>query len=287
MSVSTYEAARRYLAAGYSLIPCTVNKRPALPHWQYYIDYRPTTDDLEYWFKPYGHSIGLILGAVSGNVIAVDLDGSEPVKMFLNQFPDLADTFAVRTGSGVGAHFYFRVAQIPKNTNVRVKHVGGFEIRGNGQYVIAPPSFHPSGNQYKVERDVPMICLPDLENVREWMLSLKEQPPEKTKIIDTGDRQIKVKVRGKNEAAYLAAALRGEVLKVEGALPGNRNNTLFYAALRLANYAASGSLDWSAVESALTRAALSTGMPHQEAIRTIASAWNIGRRSPKTVPVKE
>ena len=286
MSLSTYEAARRYLAAGFSLIPCTVNKRPALPFWQHYCEDRPTGDDLDYWFKPYGHSIGLIMGAVSNHTVAVDLDGSEPVRLFLDKFPDLADTYAVRTGSGVGAHFYYRVAQIPKNTNVRVRNVGGFEIRGNGQYVIAPPSFHPSGNQYKVERDNPMICLPDLENVREWMLSLKPEP-QKTVTVDDGSRTFKVKQTNKNEAAYLAAALRGEIAKVESAPAGNRNNTLFYAALRLANYAAGGLLDWSIVEQQLTAAALSCGMPLQEAVRTIASAWNIGKHSPRGVPGQE
>jgi hypothetical protein len=283
MNVSTYEAARRYLAAGFSLIPCTINKRPALPHWQYYIDFRPTAEDLEYWFKPHGHSIGLIMGAVSNHHVAIDLDGSEPVRLFLDQFPDLADTFAVRTGSGVGAHFYYRVAQIPKNTNVRLKNIGGFEIRGNGQYVIAPPSYHPSGNQYTIERNVHPMAVHDLERVRDWMLSLKP-PVQKQVTVDDGTRTCKVKATNKSEAAYLSAALRGEITKVESAFEGNRNNTLFYAALRLANYAASGALDWSIVEQRLTAAALSCGMNQQEAIRTIASAWNIGRRSPRSVP---
>jgi len=238
MTSATYEAACGYLAAGFSLIPCTVNKRPAIAHWKYWTDYRPTMDDLEYWFKPYGHSIGLIMGRVSGNVVAVDLDGEEPVTMFLAQFPDLAETLRVRTGSGIGAHFYFRVARMIPNVNVRVDKVGGFEIRGNGQYVIAPPSLHPSGGQYQVERNVPIMVVPDLEAVALWMHSLKLETPKKPPAVSMYNQSTFSPKRKRNHDGYIRAAFNGEVSKVAAAAAGNRNNTLFYAALRLANYSA-------------------------------------------------
>ncbi|MEL6527230.1 MAG: hypothetical protein AAFQ07_16115, partial [Chloroflexota bacterium] len=88
-------------------------------------------------------------------------------------------------------------------------------------------------------------------------------------------------VRGK--AAFRLKVLNEEIARVRTANEGNRNDSLFYAALRLANYSAGGEFDWTDCESLLMNAALSVQTPSAEAQRTINSAWRIGSKHPKVV----
>ena len=83
---------------------------------------------------------------------------------------------------------------------------------------------------------------------------------------------------------YLETVVSQELARVEIASEGSRNNSLFYAALRLANYCAGGELDRSDMEARLLTAASRANIPPMEAQRTIASGFNIGWKYPKTVP---
>lgn len=286
MMTSIYEAARRYFAAGFSLIPCTVNKKPAIAEWREYISNRPSSVLVDSWFFYKAHSIGLVLGNVSNNTVVIDLDGTPAVNLFKKQFPALMNTTTVLTGSQNGAHLYFHVDTVGENFNVRVPNIGGFEIRGNGQYVIAPPSWHPSGARYETIREVPPLSLPDLSAVAQWLKDLREQTRAKQSV-DVGASRVLPRPTFSNDLSpYMYAVYMGELSRVRSSSEGNRNNTLFYASLRLANFAAGGELSWYRCESALLEAALSTGMEMNEATRTIASAWNIGKHSPKQQPRK-
>lgn len=279
------EAARRYLAAGFSLIPCKY-KKPDLDGWQQYQVKPPSLKEVNQWFDPEFNkgnlSIGLLLGRVSHNVVAIDLDGIDAMKLFQVNFPQLTDTRIVISGSGKGAHLYYRVANLPQNINVRASDCG-FEIRGNGQYVIAPPSPHPSGGFYTLYRDVPIKKLDNLADVSDWFNSMRniqerwlwgENPLSSNMVkVETKPRKQKI----------LNLILSDTLAQVNAAVTGNRNMSLFYASLRLANYAAGGEFSWPSCEALLLEAARKVGTPEAEARRTIASAWNIGAKFPKKV----
>jgi Bifunctional DNA primase/polymerase, N-terminal len=279
--------AQRYLAAGFSLIPCKRDKKPDLSHWQEYTVTRPTLKEIMNWFKPSegwdneSQSIGLVLGTISHHVVVVDLDGIAAVRKFAAQFPQLCEqTKSVLTGSQKGIHLYFRTQEIPDNINVRVQSIGGFELRGNGQYVIAPPSPHESGYHYTIHRNNPILKLNDLNNVRDWMQSLREDEQAKRQAeISSAARPVPV-TTSKSKEAYLKKVVSQEIARVTTSGQGNRNNSLFYAAMRLANFAAGGELDWSEMASMLT---LATDLPIAEAKRTVASAYKIGSKFPKRV----
>lgn len=268
-------AVREYHAAGFSIIPCLQDKKPAMA-WKAYTKQRASLAQVEDWATTY-HSIGVVGGAVSGDIVFIDLDGIPAVKHFAQAFPDLCNsTRSVLTGSQKGIHLYVRVDKLPRNVNVRVDGIGGFEIRATGQYVIAPPSPHPSGNLYRVWRDYDIAHLPDIDDVVTWMLSKrnpKPTPPSTRQPVEADRRK----------RAYLEKVVSGEIGRVECASPGNRNNSLFYATLRLANYCGGGELSWQDMKSRLYRAALLIGMPENEAKRTIASAYRIGFCNPKRV----
>jgi hypothetical protein len=284
MSLAQLEAARRYLAAGFSLIPCKF-KKPDVLSWQQYTLNPPTLREVNAWFSEEfwtpSQSIGVILGKVSHNVVAVDLDGVAAMRLFKAQFPHLIHTRIHASGSGKGAHLFYRVAEMPANLNVRTEN-GGFEIRGNGQYVIAPPSPHPSGNWYILYRDVPIMELENLNSISSWMQSMRQEQTAPVSAGTVTQQKFNLPTEPRKKK-FLQTVMVEEIARVLHSQEGSRNISLFYAGLRLANYAASGELVWSDCESRLLTAAVSVGTPEREARNTIASAWRIGSKSPKKV----
>ena len=279
-----WEAARRYLASGFSVIPCKY-KKPQLNAWQEYSVKRPSLREVNRWFEEEesGQSIGLVLGAVSHNVVVVDLDGMAAARMFKAMYPAYLNTRIVMSGSRQGFHLYYRVEDMPDNMNVRVPDVGGFEIRGNGQYVIAPPSPHLAGFNYQVHRDIQIMDLENLNLISDWFSSLREKlQAGRQEEIRLAAQPVNLKATAKKRE-FLRKVMSEEIARVYTAQNGNRNNSLFYAGLRLANFAAGGELTWSGCEAMLLEAALNTQMPESEARRTIASAWRIGSKNPKKV----
>ncbi len=115
-----------------------------------------TTDQAkirEWWNKWRDANIGIVTGAESGLVV-LDVDGKEgqdSLDALERQCGKLPNTVEVLTGGG-GRHFYF------KHPGRRVKTCAGkiargLDIRGDGGYVVAPPSIHASGKNYEWESD--------------------------------------------------------------------------------------------------------------------------------------
>lgn len=280
--------ARQYKGMGFSLIPCKRDKRPALKSWKAYQHQTPSRQTIDTWFRFDGQrhqSIGVICGTIS-RLLVIDLDGIEAMKLFYQTWPEMSQrTFTVLTGSGKGCHLYFNANYITDNINVRVPGIGGFEIRGEGQYVVAPPSPHPSGRRYQPIVRKPVEKVQSLEKIRAWMDSLRADPTE-TIVMRRGSPK-RNQQNGNDDPYkrnYLNKVFSEEIARVERASEGERNNSLFYAGLRLANFAAGGDLQWLECESRLLAAALRNGTPESEARRTINSAHNIGWKYPKQVP---
>jgi putative DNA primase/helicase len=102
----------------------------------------------EWWSKMPDANIGIATGKES-NLIVLDVDGPEG-EIFLAEcvrlHGPLPPTMTVRTSKGW--HIYFAY---PKNVS-RVKSVARnnfkLDVRGDGGYVVAPPSVHASGHVY-------------------------------------------------------------------------------------------------------------------------------------------
>lgn len=282
-----YASAIDYHDAGFSVIPCRVDKRPATD-WIEYQNRVATYQEIDSWFSPRNatthQSIGVVCGAVSDKLVVIDLDGFDAVREFYVQFPKVSGlTLTVMTGSGNGAHLYFRVDKITVNINVRTE-LGGFEIRGNGQYVIAPPSPHPSGKFYKTIALRPIAHVPHLEHVRQWFESLRESvSQERSREIASAAKPVNLKA-GRFKKHFLESMVSQELARIETASEGNRNDSLFTATCHIANYVAGGELSQYDVEARLLSAAKSVGIPQIEAERTIESGFKWGWKYPKTVP---
>ena len=100
-----------------------------------------------------GGNYGIIGGY--GNLILIDSD-SEEINEIAKTMPE---TFTIKTGSPeeYKNHYYYIVEKPIKAIRLSREKVGDLgDIRGIGQYVVAPTSIHPSGNEYRVIKDVPI-----------------------------------------------------------------------------------------------------------------------------------
>jgi len=149
---SLLKVAEKYTASGLSVIPCK-QKRPVIGSWSQYQEAPPTPDELDKMFAKGADQIAVICGAVSGNleVIDIDLKNDETDTLWDYLITDLTDYFGgqiplpiIVTPSG-GAHLYYRCSVIEGNQKLASKEKDGrpvvlIETRGEGGYVIAPPS---------------------------------------------------------------------------------------------------------------------------------------------------
>ncbi len=102
-------------------------------------------------------NVGIVTGAVSG-LIVLDIDadkgGFQSLDDMQTEHEQLEDTLTVNTGGG-GRHFYFAHPGTPIGNRGRMRP--GIDFRGDGGYVVAPPSNHQSGRSYEwaIELDAP------------------------------------------------------------------------------------------------------------------------------------
>jgi hypothetical protein len=273
-------AAIDYLERGWSILPCR-GKLPSIRTWTHLQIERPTAKDVGDWDRlGYLQNLGVICGAVSSNLIVIDLDGSAAVQQFGYLYPQLMLTRRVITARG--QHVYLHVEKLPPTTKVLTPNAN-YELRSSGSYVLAPPSIHPETHKRYIpfsRRDV--LHVPDVDDVVSWIASMQKRH-ERVAAAQPATYTANTSAR---ETRYLDKALQGEVDKVKHASEGNRNSTLFWAAVRLANLFAAG-MDRYKAESALLAAALAVGTPESEARRTIASGFNIGQKYPRHIPDRQ
>ncbi|MFN3805340.1 MAG: bifunctional DNA primase/polymerase [Pyrobaculum sp.] len=136
-----------YLRHGFSVIPLD-GKEPKIK-WKEYATRLPTEEEVRQWFTDGVTGIGIICGSVSGGregqaLVVIDFDSPEVYEKIIKEIPVFEYTLRVKTGRGY--HVYLVVpAQCAKNMKLK----GGIEVRAERQYVVAPPSKHPSGSYYK------------------------------------------------------------------------------------------------------------------------------------------
>jgi hypothetical protein len=92
-------------------------------------------------------NIGIRTGPESG-ILVLDVDPRHGGDESLKELGPLPDTATVETGGG-GWHPYFKYPAGVDIRNSAGKLGLGLDIRANGGYVVAPPSKHVSGREYK------------------------------------------------------------------------------------------------------------------------------------------
>lgn len=213
------DAALRYATKyGWAVFPVHERtKRPLTPHGV--TDAKKDPGAIRNWWRKWPRaSVGVATGAVSQLVVIDEdldpdkgYDGYHEVKAWEQTHAELPDTVRAITGRG-GNHVYYHYTG--SDIGNRAGILEGVDVRGEGGYVVAPPSIHPNGTPYEWEQDPEDTPLAELnETVLEFLKIGKKAPSEKFKLPDViGDGS-------RNDTLYrLACSLQEQGLSDEAIL---------------------------------------------------------------------
>jgi hypothetical protein len=214
-------------------------------------------------------NVGIRTGADSGLVV-LDVDGAAgeaALRQLVTTHGRLRAAWA-RTGSG-GWHAY--LAHPGGRVGNSVRRLGdGLDVRGDGGFIVAPPSLHISGRRYRWLTRPPA----DLPPAPSWLLALLEPSPSPP--------LQPVRLHG-NTMPYVRAAVEREAHNVAAAPEGQRNDRLYLAALRLGSLVGAGLVGESDVTAAVLPAAAAAGLSEHEARATVRSGLRAGMQRPRDV----
>lgn len=164
-----------------------------------------TTDEaqIQKWWDMWKYAnIGIATGEPSG-IVVLDVDprhyGDKSLAYLQDEHSEIVETLTAATGGG-GSHIFF--ARPSDGLRGSVSKIGeGLDIRGDGNYIVAPPSLHASGQRYKWKNERDIALIP------EWLLhlaTLKQQAHQYT----VGPGEYIPEGKRNNTLASLAGSMR-------------------------------------------------------------------------------
>ncbi|GAI02157.1 unnamed protein product, partial [marine sediment metagenome] len=136
------EAALTYQKRGWSVFPVNSQTKRPLIEWKPYQERIASPEQIKKWWTQYPYAgIGLVTGKISNDIV-LDIDGPEGKKYIKGK--DIAPTPCVKTKRG--EHYHFKHPGFTIQNFAKKK---GLDLRGDGGYVVLPPSKHPSGSKYE------------------------------------------------------------------------------------------------------------------------------------------
>ena len=163
------QAALAFAASGCSVVPASMNGSKApIKAWKEYQSVRANAMQIAQWYSSGSSGLGIVTGAVSGNLEMLEMEGRAVASGMLDEVRDIAYAsglgniwevlnkgYVELTPSG-GLHWLYRIADepVPGNTKLarRPGENGGVDVlaetRGEGGFVVVAPSHgpvHPSG----------------------------------------------------------------------------------------------------------------------------------------------
>lgn len=193
--MSMMEEALSYAEAGFAVLPLVERKKtPLTSH-----GLKDATQEPEiiksWWSKWPRANIGIATGKKSGGLFVIDCDideGKNGVQALSEWEIDngfLPETACSVTGRG-GKHYLFRSDKIVKN---KTGFITGVDLRGEGGYIVAPPSIHENGKAYRWQTDPRSAQIAEAdETVFRFINQAQEAPQEAQEqpdgVIESGSR---------------------------------------------------------------------------------------------------
>lgn len=225
-----------------------------------------------WWSRIPSANVGIRTGVVS-DLIVLDVDGElgmESMATLLSLHGDFP-VLAVRTGSS-GLHVYFQYPKGLEISNSAGKLGRGLDVRGDGGYVVAPPSVHPNGHSYSWNCHE-SVQAPEMPN---WLADLLQRDPRPS---SQQHRPAQGRRMFAGSAQRLALVELERLARLVARAPeGARNNRLNVAAYYAAPFIQAGLLGYDEVDHVLTQAARAAGLDEREIAATIASGLAAGQR---------
>jgi P4 family phage/plasmid primase-like protien len=194
------DAALELLEAGLCVLPAAGDgsKRPAVD-WKAYQTERPTTGHLKHWLAQGYEGIGIVAGAVSGNLEMTELEGRAVAAGALGRLHALAAEAGeaellgrllkgyVVASPTQGMHVVYRVdgMTVPGNTKLAATadHVTLAETRGEGGWMVTAPSagrVHPTRRPWALvaggPSSIPTITADERDRFHALVRMLDERP---------------------------------------------------------------------------------------------------------------
>lgn len=260
--------------------------RPGAHDGGFHLATRDTGQIDAWWLKWPSANIGLRCGEESG-VFVLDLDGpgaEAALGELQGKHGALPETLQQRTGKG--RHLLFRHVAGVRNRGGGYLVDGqrvqcpGFDVRGEGGYIVLPPSVHPTGRVYEWTNPSAVIADAPL-----WLLESIVPPPAKAV---APARAYKERFRGGRATAYGEKALDSACRRIATAPPGQQNTTLTGEAASIGELVGGGEIEGSYATQALQNAATQMAasrepwMPQQIAEK-IAWGLAVGQSRPRKV----
>ena len=276
---TTLDFALFYASKGIKVFPCKIDKGPLTRNG--FKDASTDEKQIREWFSGKDNSIGIPTGKSSGwLVLDIDFpDGPASLEKLCSEYGPLPETKRQQTGSGASQLFF----RYPDDVEIRssASKIGpGLDIRGEGGYIIAPPSGHPSGGNYKwlTNGYTPLADLPD------WLKSLLTDKPKDAPSIHAPSE---------GTTHYGRKALESECSAIALAPNGTRNPALNTASFSVAQLVAGGEIDEHEARNALYFAAQRSGLEDDPGcgpkgiLATIASGFRAGMAKPRKAELSD
>lgn len=160
-------AARNFADRGFKVFPIQAGSKVPYDGSRGLLNATSDRQQLEAWFAVAPDSnLAIRTGAESG-IVVLDVDGPAGMQALAELEESegaLPLTARVFTPSG-GSHFYFQHPGIPIRSDAGI--APSIDVRGEGGYVVAPPSLRDDGRSYfVVDADAPITAMPD------WLVTL-------------------------------------------------------------------------------------------------------------------
>lgn len=185
MKITPIEAALSYAAIGWRVLPVRAGaKAPALADWVRFASTDQET--IQHWFEVYDDAgVGICTGRESG-IFVLDVDvgpgkhGDEGLRDLEVEHGPLPETLTCITGSG-GYHYYFLYPEQQEVSNSAKRLPPGLDIRGQGGFVVAPPTristLHDQEYAWDGGLD-PTALVSPVAPAPAWLLDLLAPPAE-------------------------------------------------------------------------------------------------------------
>jgi hypothetical protein len=296
-----------YAGLGYPIFPCSpATKRPLTKH-----GFKEATTDASkikaIWKRSPKAAIGMRTGAASGLlVVDIDAKSEQQALMLVEELRKqiggkLPACWMVTTPRG-GLHLYFAVpagAKLGCRVAMIATEAGQVDVRGDGGYVILPPSrrFGAQASKegcdgvayaWSEECGIGDIDPPETPQGLVDLITRKDAPAA-----DTAPRPRSPKpaprtageLADRRKQAVALKAFNDEIRGLESAAKGGRNSRLNIVAMKLGQFVAAGLLSQSMVESALEAACHTNGLAKDDSVKavraTIASGLRFGLTQPR------
>ena len=202
------QAALDFYDAGVSVIPAKEDGSKApITSWKQYQVTMADREQIASWFSGAATGIGVITGAVSGNLEMLEMEGRAVNSGLLDEARELAHNsglgelweiisngYVEFTPSG-GLHWLYRIADEPVPGNTKLARRPGendtvevlAETRGEGGFVVTAPSYgstHPSGRAWQLLKGspalIPMLSMEERNAIHNIFKALDRMPVKET-----------------------------------------------------------------------------------------------------------